>query len=210
MNNKRYIDNFIFWQESENEKLPDFSFIPPMVRHRMSNLEKIAVGLAGKIAPETQNYTTVFASQYGEWGQTIQLIKQFFEEKEMSPAGFSNSVHNASAGLFSLLTKNTNSYTSIAAGEDTLEMAILKALTDHTDVMVVFVGEHNPEIYEPLLNKPHGAFGLAFMIKNMGDRRIQITNGQQDTCPLNFDAFVDFLNGKTNCIKTKSWTMQNG
>lgn len=209
MNDKIYIDNFIVWQESENEKLPDFSFIPPMVRRRMSNLEKIAVGLAGKITPETQNYTTVFASQYGEWGQTIQLIQQFFNEKEMSPAGFSNSVHNAAAGLFSLLTKNTNRYTSIAAGEDTLEMAILKALTESTDVMVVFVGEHNPEIYEPLLNKPYGAFGLAFMIKNIGNRKIQITNGEKDAPPLNFDTFVDFLNGDTNFVKTKSWTMQN-
>ena len=209
MNGKIYIDDFIIWNESDNEKLPDFSSIPSMIRRRMSNLEKIAVGLATKIAPETQNYTTVFASKFGEWGQTIQLIQQFFDENEMSPAGFSNSVHNAAAGLFSLLTKNTNSYTSIAAGDNTLEMAILKALTEKNDVMVVFVEEHNPEIYTPLLDKPQKAFGVAFMIKNDGKHRIRITNGKNNAESLTFDNFVDFLNDKTNSVTTKTWSMQN-
>ena len=209
MNNKIYIDKFIVWQESADEKLPDFSFIPPMMRRRMSALEKIAVGLAGKIAPDTQKYTTIFASKFGEWGQTVQLIKQFFEEKEMSPAGFSNSVHNAAAGLFSLLTHNTNSYTSIAAGDDTLEMAILKALTEKNDVMVVFVGEHNPEIYAPLLDTPHDAFGMAFMMTKNGNRGIQITNGKNDAGTLDFETFADFLNGKTDSVITRNWKMQN-
>ena len=209
MNNKIYIDNFIVWQESADEKLPDFSFIPPMVRRRMSGLEKIAVGLTGKIAPESQNYTTVFASQFGEWGQTIDLIKQFYSEKEMSPAGFSNSVHNAAAGLFSLITKNKNSYTSIAAGDDTLEMATLKALTENKNVMVVFVGEHNPEIYTPILDKPHNAFGLAFMVTNTGNHEIKIAKGEDKAAKLPFDSFVDFLQGKTNRIATKTWVMQN-
>ena len=208
MNDKIYIDDFIIWQESENEKLPDISFIPSMVRRRMSDLGKIAVGIASKIAVGSANYTTVFASKYGEWGQTFQLIKQFFDEHEMSPAGFSNSVHNAAAGLFSLLTKNTNSYTSIAAGDNTLEMAILKALTEKTDVMVVFVGEHNPDIYTSLLDAPHNAFGLAFMIKKYGDNEIHVTTGEQNAISLKFDTFADFLTGKTNCVKTKSWTMQ--
>lgn len=207
MNNKIYIDDFIFWQESADEKLPDVSFIPSMVRRRMSKIEKIAVGIAGKIAPESQDYTTVFASKFGEWGQTIELIKQFFEEREMSPAGFSNSVHNAAAGLFSLLTKNTNSYTSIAAGNRTLEMAILKALTENHDVMVVFAGEHNPDIYAPLLDAP--AFGLAFMIKMRGVRGIKITPGAIDAGVLTPDTMVDFLRTQTNCVTTKSWTMQD-
>ena len=209
MNNKRYIDNFIFWQESENENLPDVSFIPSMLRRRMSGLEKIAVGLALKIAPETPDYTTVFASKFGEWAQTVQLIQQFFKDREMSPAGFSNSVHNAAAGAFSLITKNTNTYTSVAAGDDTLEMAILKALFEKKDVMVVFVGEHNPEIYSPLLKASQNAFGLAFMIKNDGKRRIKIASGIKDSGILTLDKMVNFLRGDTNCVATKNWVIQN-
>ena len=175
----------------------------------MSDLEKIAIGLAKKIAPETQNYTIVFASKFGEWGQTIRLIKQFFNEKEMSPAGFSNSVHNATAGIFSLLTKNKNSYTAIAAGDNTLEMAILKALTEKQDVMVVFAGEHNPEIYAPLLDTPQKAFCLAFMIRKHGNREIKITKGKKDADILTLETMVDFLQGRINNVTTKNWVMQN-
>lgn len=209
MNDKIYIDDFIIWQESTDEKLPDFSFIPPMMRRRMSDIEKIAVGLAGKIAPERQDYSVVFASQFGEWGTTIRLIKQFFTEQEMSPAGFSNSVHNAAAGLFSLLTKNTNSYTSIAAGADTLETAVLKALTEKRDVMVVFAGEHNPDIYTQLLDKPHNAFGLAFIIKQKGKRRISVAKGQTSAKALTLKTMIDFLQGHINFITTKNWAIKN-
>jgi len=209
MNTKRYLDEFIIWHESDAEKLPDVSFVPAMMRRRMTNLEKIAIGLAGKIAPETPGYTTVFASQFGEWEQTIQLVTQFHDDNEMSPAGFSNSVHNAAAGLFSLLTKNVNSYTSIAAGDNTLEMAVLKALTEKTDVMVVFVGEHNPKIYDTVFNNPVGAFGLAFMIKNNGNRGIKITTGSDDAPVLTLESMVNFLTGHTDSLVTKTWTMQN-
>ena len=120
MNNTLYIDDFVFWMENDTEKLPDVSFIPPMLRRRMSALEKIAIGLAHKIAPTDMEYQTVFASRFGEWEQTIKLIRQFYTDREMSPAGFSNSVHNAAMGHLSLLTHNKNTYTSIAGGEKML------------------------------------------------------------------------------------------
>ena len=207
MNNIIGLDKFYVWRESDNERLPDVSFIPPMVRRRMTDLQKIAVGVAHHVGPENTDYQMVFASRYGEWQQTIKLITQFHNDNEMSPAGFSNSVHNAAAGLFSLITKNTNSYTSIAAGNSTLEMAILKALTEAHDVMVVFAGEHNPDIYAPLLDAP--AFGLAFMIKRKGTRGIKITPGAVDAGVLTPDTMVDFLRTQTNCVTTKSWTMQD-
>ena len=209
MNTKRYIDDFVVWNESGDEKLPDVSFVPAMIRRRMSDLEKIAVGLAGKIAPTDTNYTVVFASKFGEWGQTVHLIKQFFNDGEMSPSGFSNSVHNAAPGQFSLITKNTNSYTAIAAGDDTLEMAILKAISENTNVMVIFAGEHSPEIYTPILKTEQDAFGMAFMIKPDGNRAIKITSGTPDAPTLTFDMMADFLSGRIKSITTKNWTMQD-
>ena len=95
MNKTLYIDNFTFWTENETEKIPDVSFIPAMLRRRMSVLEKIAISLAARITPKSDDYQIVFASRFGEWEQTIKLIRQFYEDKEMSPMGFSNSVHNA-------------------------------------------------------------------------------------------------------------------
>ncbi len=209
MNEKRYIDKFIIWHESEDEKTPDVSFIPSMMRRRMTNLEKIAIGLAGGIMPETNDYTTIFASQFGEWGQTIQLIKQFHDDSEMSPAGFSNSVHNAAVGAFSLITKNTNNYTAIAAGRNTLEMAILRAILEPRDALVVFAAEHCPEIYDGIFDGDNGAHGVAFMIKHSGARGINISDGDENADTLTMDKFADFLTGKINSITTKTWTIKN-
>ena len=151
MNNTLYIDKFTFWTESDTEQLPDVSFIPAMLRRRMNTVEKIAVALAQKIAPEHTDYRIVFASRFGEWEQTIKLIRQFYIDKEMSPAGFSNSVHNAAMGQLSLLTHNKNSYTSIAAGERTIENALLEAITSDKPVLFVYAEERNPDEYEKLL-----------------------------------------------------------
>ena len=71
MSNTLYIDKFVFWTENDTEKLPDVSFIPAMLRRRMSAVEKIAVAMASQIAPESADYKCVFASRFGEWGQTI-------------------------------------------------------------------------------------------------------------------------------------------
>ena len=103
MNNIIGLDDFYIWRESDKEHLPDVSFIPPMMRRRMTDLQKIAIGVAHHVAPENTDYQMVFASRYGEWQQTLKLIKQFHDDGEMSPAGFSNSVHNAAAGVFSVL-----------------------------------------------------------------------------------------------------------
>ena len=209
MNNIKYIDDFFVWHETTEEKLLDVSFIPAMMRRRMTNLEKIMIGLAEHVVPKDNNYTAVFASQFGEWEQTIRLIEQFYNDKEMSPAGFSNSVHNAAAGAFSLLKKNTNNYTSIAGGDDTLEMAIMRGLLEKNDVLVVFAGEHCPELYRNKFDDDKNAFGLAMMIKNSGKRKIKITPGDENAGKLTVNQMTAFLNGDTDYVTTKNWTMKN-
>ena len=192
MNNKSGFDRFVVWRESDDEKLPDISFIPALTRRRMTDLQKIAVGLAHQIAPETPNYRVVFASRFGEWRQTLKLIEQFHNDGEMSPAGFSNSVHNAAAGAFSLLQKNKNEYTSIAAGEKTLESGFLTALTMEKPVLFVYAEEHSPDIYNEYLGGPILAHGMAVMVNGDGDMTLDTNDA--DTIPLTFDKLTDFLN----------------
>lgn len=186
--------NFIIWRESDNEKLPDVSFIPPMSRRRMTDLQKIAIGLAHAIAPDTPDYEIVFASRYGEWRQTIKLIEQFATDGEMSPAGFSNSVHNAAVGAFSILAKNKNSYTSIAAGENTIENAILVALNSSKPVLFIYAEEKSPDTYNDYLDAPVAAHGLAFMLGTGEARKITWTPNDTKCAPLTFDKLADFLN----------------
>ncbi len=206
MNKTLYIDNFAFWMENDMEKLPDVSFIPPMLRRRMSVLEKIAISLASKIAPNDTDYRTVFASRFGEWEQTIKLIRQFYNDKEMSPAGFSNSVHNAAMGHLSLLTHNKESYTSIAGGDKTIENSLLDAMLTDKPVLFIYAEEQNPEEYTNALNTPVLSHGCAILIKNTGENGYELTTNNENIPPLSFQALQESLETKTD-IKTSSWIL---
>ncbi len=206
MNKTLYIDNFEFWMENDTEKLPDVSFIPSMLRRRMSALEKVAIGLANKIAPETPDYKLVFASRFGEWEQTIKLIRQFYDDKEMSPAGFSNSVHNAAMGHFSLLTHNKNSYTSVAAGEKTIENALLDAILTDKPVLFIYGEEHTPTEYEHMLEKPGLSHGCAILIKGNGQKKYELTTNNEDLPPLSFEELKNALQTGSN-ITTSNWIL---
>jgi len=206
MNDMLYIDKFAFWRESESEKTPDVSFIPPMLRRRMTNVEKIAISLAYAVAPTEPDYQIVFASRFGEWQQTINLIKQFYNDAEMSPAGFSNSVHNAAAGHFSLLTHNTKSYTSIAAGAKTLEMGLLDAFTTKKPVLFVYAEESVPTEYKHMFSKPFFAHAVACFITDSGKNAYEFKKNGVELAPLGFDELENLLRNKTD-IKTSCWTL---
>ena len=206
MNNTLYIDKFNFWMENDQDTIPDVSFIPPLLRRRMNTIEKIAVSLASKVAPESSDYRVVFASRFGEWGQTIKLIRQFYEDKEMSPAGFSNSVHNAAMGHLSLLTHNKNSYTSIAACEKTLENALLDAMLTQKPVLFIYAEERNPDEYKKALLNPVLSHGCAIFIDKSGQNKYELISANTKTPALSFEKLKDFLeNGET--IETSNWKL---
>ncbi|MBO4672707.1 MAG: beta-ketoacyl synthase chain length factor [Alphaproteobacteria bacterium] len=198
------LGRFIIWRASDNEKLPDVSFIPPMARRRMTDLQKITIGLATAIAPDTPDYNVVFASQFGEWRQTIKLIEQFAMDNEMSPAGFSNSVHNAAVGALAILAKNKNSYTSIAAGAQTLENAILTAATATKPTMVIYADEESPAIYNDYLSAPVAAHGMAFIFDKNAPRKFTFAPHAAELPPLTFDRFAEFLEHGGD-IATSTW-----
>ena len=206
MNKTLYIDNFVFWTENDTEKIPDVSFVPPMLRRRMSALEKIAIGLASKIIPDTSDYKLVFASRFGEWEQTIKLITQFYNDKEMSPAGFSNSVHNAAMGHFSLLTHNKESYTSIAGGEKTIENALLDAMLTDKPVLFIYAEEHNPEEYNHALQKVVLSHGCAILIKNDGQNEYKLESNNTNLQVLSFEDLQMALHNGSD-IKTSNWIL---
>lgn len=206
MNKTLYIDDFAFWVEDDTEKLPDVSFIPPMLRRRLSTIEKIALSLASKVAPQNPDYITVFASRFGEWEQTIKLIRQFYEDKEMSPAGFSNSVHNAAMGHLSLLTHNKNSYTSIAGGEKTIENALLEALLADKPVLFVYAEEKNPEEYNQLLEKPILSHGCALFITTNGKNKYELSLTNEKLPHLSFLELQQSLQQGRD-IKASGWAL---
>lgn len=158
------------WIESEDCPKPDISFVPAMERRRLTPVEKAALSVAHKALeclPERErNIPVVFASRWGEIGTTIKLMHQMHDEGEMSPAGFSNSVHNAAPGHLSLLMKNKAPYTAVAAGEDSYEMGLLEASAYPGKVLFVYAEEATPEFYKPHFEDVQKARAVAKVFEN--------------------------------------------
>ena len=147
----------------------------------------------------------VFASRWGEIGVTVKLMKQFHADGEMSPAGFSASVHNAAPGAFSLLTKNHAPYTAIAARERSLEAGLLEALVMRRDTIFVYAEESTPEFYLPEFGNPQPACAVAVRIsmdtQPAGAAR-SVTFRHEDLPPASFEDFVAFLEGRAPSFTT--------
>lgn len=188
-----YISHPTLWIAGQ-EKRPDVSFIPPMMRRKLSDIEKIALWVAEQTAPKGV-YRSVFASRFGEWRQTLKLLRQFYTDKEVSPAGFSLSVHNAAAGLYSLLKQNPESYTALAANEDTFEMGFIEAYLSEKPVLYVYAEEEAPDLYQPLLKQPSIPIGIGlFLSKTPAQDKISLFF-ESSPQSMSMPAILSFLNG---------------
>ncbi len=106
----------------------DVSFIPMLLRRKLNKFGRAGLYTLYKAYENGTNPNLVFASCYGDIERVEKLIAQREEDGEVSPAGFSSSVHNATVGLFSLLEKIKTAYNSISAGEKTLSAGFLESI----------------------------------------------------------------------------------
>lgn len=120
---------------------PDVSFVPPILRRRLSPLQKIFFHLARmESAPQPAN--VVFASRDGEDTLTRRTVADFAADGGVSPQRFSASVYNAAPGMWSVFAKNKAPYTALAAGDDSVKLAFAEALgMDEGPVLVVCAEE---------------------------------------------------------------------
>ena len=194
---------------------PDVSFIPAMERRRLTGVERAALSVAWQVRPEGE-VPVVFASRWGEIGVTVKLMTQFHSDREMSPAGFSASVHNAAPGAFSLLTRNHAPYTAIAARERSLEAGLLEALVQGSAarsasgpcqgaVLFVFAEEATPAFYAPAFGPLQPACALAVRIESGGPFRAEFRAAER--APVSFDAADAFFSGRADALEAASFTL---
>ena len=109
----------------------DKSLIPAGIRRRTSMTTRMAI-TAAKLAchqasSDTQNLASGFASLGGEIQVTDALCRLLPDDNELlSPTQFHNSVHNTTAGYWSILNKCQAPTTAIAAADDTFAMGLIE------------------------------------------------------------------------------------
>jgi hypothetical protein len=146
---------------------PAIDKIPPLQRRRLSQLTKISLNVALNCTDKGEDIQSVFASRYGEWGQTLGLLESIAHGEDISPAGFSMSVHNTAAGIYSIINKNTAAYTAISGIDMTFDTALIETLgrlNGQENVLLVIAEEHVPDIYKNLFQKNMLPFGLGLLV----------------------------------------------
>jgi hypothetical protein len=136
----------------------------------MSALSKMAVQVALEAVGDERPDFLVFCSQHGELSRTHELLGSIVGGTELSPAGFSQSVHNTSAGLYTIIMQSDVPATSVAAGAGTfaygwLEAESFLALNPGKTVLLVSYDEALPVEYQPYSRHMQRSFALALLLR---------------------------------------------
>ena len=143
--------------------------IPSLHRRRMSTLSKMAVQTALEATATEQPDFLVFCSQHGELTRTRDLLAAIVARGELSPTSFSQSVHNASAGLFTIITTSQAPATSLAAGAGTfaygwIEVEAFVAANPAKRALLVSYDEPLPHEYRPYSAQQQRPHALAMLL----------------------------------------------
>lgn len=148
-----------------NDALPDVAFVEPMLRRRLSRLSRMLLSTAESCRRGQVVSRYIWANRHGEIHTTAQLLSQLACGDALSPMGFSLSVHNTAAGLYSIARGDKAPATAIAAGSDTLLAALHEAFAllavEGRDVMLVYAEEALPSMYQTFQRSEAPAFALA-------------------------------------------------
>lgn len=198
---KFYINKYSFIKDEK----PDTSFIPMLMRRKLDNFGKAGLYTLYNVYDNDKNYKLIFASCFGDIERVKKLINQKKEEGEISPTGFSFSVHNATIGLFSLLNSIKSSYNSVSASEETIANALLEAIIDSKTQPVIFCYTENDKTLESI------AISISQDLENEEsiEVTVNITNNDEIT-PIFFNNLVEFLKGETKTLSSKLYTLIRG
>lgn len=128
--------------------------IPKMLQRRFSPLAKAVFEAADLCVTIGEQIPCVFSSANGEIAKSLAMLQIIQAQDALSPTAFSLSVHNAIAGLFSMVYQNHRESTVIASGQDGIAPAFIEALgilqEGATEVLLVLYDEPVADFY-PLL-----------------------------------------------------------
>ena len=99
---------------------------PVMLRRRLTPLGKlVASALAAVHLRDEEPF--VVASSWGDSGKSCQLVSEMTATGDVSPAGFTSSVHNAASGAAGIWLKNHAPAPAVSAGNFTTEAGLTES-----------------------------------------------------------------------------------
>jgi len=127
------------------------------LRRRSSLLVNMVTDVASQASAQAgvplARLRVVVGSAFGELTTLVAMLDERERDGLLSPLHFQNSVHNAAAGQLSIAHGNKTPSTSLAAGNDTVAMVLLEAMTllalGGDEVIAIVADEPLPQSIRP-------------------------------------------------------------
>jgi hypothetical protein len=141
------------------------SMISSSQGRRLSELTKTCVDLGLRVTEAQAPDHIVLSSRHGELQNATQLLEMIGQKEVLSPTLFSQSVHNAAIGTYTLIKKTHAATTSLSGGKNGFMMGLVSCaayLKENPLAQVLYItaDEKVPTIFENGLaeiNIPHSA-----------------------------------------------------
>jgi hypothetical protein len=169
--------------EPSSAKAPDHA-IPAGHRRRMSSLTRLAVQIAIEAADNCKPDFLIFCSQHGDLTRLREMLDDISSGVELSPTTFSQSVHNASAGLFTIVSRSTAPMSALAAGRGTFVAGWLEAegfLVAHPGARALLVtyDEPLPTEYASYCSQAACTYAVGLLLRHaVGQRGVTLRPAQ--------------------------------
>ncbi|NNP77725.1 beta-ketoacyl synthase [Acinetobacter sp. Ac_3412] len=155
--------------------------IPAMQRRRLSALAKMALSSALTSLNGQHVDYIVWVSRFGDEQKTLDILQDVLQQQTPSPTQFSTSVHNAIAGLYSILCQDATPSTSLSCEwtEALIEAyAILKSTTTAQRVLVVAYDQALPNVYADTVEFPAFALATVVSLENPNLEVLQLSGSE--------------------------------
>jgi hypothetical protein len=159
--------------QAERTLIPVSTTLPSAERRRAVRVVNLALAVGHEATADADIditvLPTVFASSAGDSNNCHELLQTLATaDRQVSPTRFHNSVHNVTAGYWSIATRDTASYTMVCAYDGSFAAGLVEALslvvTDQSKVMLVAYDIDYPT---PLREKRPivDAFAIALLLR---------------------------------------------
>lgn len=182
-----------------------------MQARRMTKLAKITVDLGLIVSEGNQFDYVVFASRHGEVVLAHDLIHSILDKETPSPTKFSQSTHNAIAGLYSIESECHSPMTAISAGSDSFIMGLYHCanhlnLNPNHKLLFLFSDGRLPPIYKSDDNDLNTEDIALAMVIEAGEEYVLSQFMNETFAPTYNQAFsmIDYFKGETKNLKISS------
>jgi Beta-ketoacyl synthase, N-terminal domain len=157
---------------------PSLGSMAPLLRRRAGFLNRMALEVAYRCLGSDIDVPTVFASRHGEASRSVELLLDLARGEPLSPTSFGLSVHNATGGLFSIARQHHANDIALAAGQSTVEHAVIEAcglLTEgEAKVLLVIYDAPLPPEYAAFQDCHEQPFAWAWLMQAPADNVISL------------------------------------